>query len=189
MNSSTKERNLIGILAVLVAGAIIFFWFRPTVARYATTRLALATREAEVNLLTERKKRLSSLASQVAAKQSDLDRLFVAVPTTEAQIPEIIAAIVAMTSESGVELVSLQPGAGQSKGTVSSQTTVTVSVRGGFAEIIALTERLERNLRPATIRSATLAGAGSEGDLGRLAATFQISFARAVTVGSNGGGQ
>lgn len=178
----TDERLLIAVLAILVAGGVMYFFLRPMITDYRENRLALAARTIEVSDLTERKALLTRLSGDVDSSQGVLDKLFVAVPDDDKQTAEIIAQLADMTQATGLRIVSIQPVQTGRRRTVASQSTISLTVEGGYAEIVALAELLEKNLRPATVSSATLARTGEVADSGELSATFQIAFLRAAAV-------
>lgn len=170
----TENHGTILVVAVVAVLAIGYFLLAPLMTDYRAHRLDRAARRTEIENLKTQKATLDRLKSELATNAAEVVRLSLAVPAEE-NPADLVAQVAALVAESGLTLTTLQPAQG---GSETSETVMTVTVSGTYPSLITLTENLEKNLRPAKVRSLNLVESRSEEAAGVLSATLEIAFSR-----------
>lgn len=170
-----KDTNSIVVLAILLSLAIGIFAIRPLLTSYRGDLASAAASKEEETQLIDAKASLVKLQQEFSVRSNEVTSLLSAIPS-DVQIPELVSQINSLASASLVSLLTIQPNLVEG----SSDTSITLTVSGGYSNIIALAENLEKNLRPAQIQTLNIIKTDANSD--QLMVTIGILFAQGSVV-------
>lgn len=178
--ASTPLWSLVGILVVVAAW---FWWLVPT-ARTIRSVSAEATELATTRSdLEARHAYLATMATQIPAHKDEARLIQLAAPT-DPSYPELLAALEAMATASGVTLVQVQP---QAANTDPSQVVMNVGVSGTYEALASFIRASEAFVRPMGVRSLSVTTASSVESTALVTATISFGVAIAPSGGQVGG--
>ncbi len=164
----------VGLLGVAAMG---YFYVAPAIAKLKESRAAAQAKQNDVTAMTDQIAQIDQIGQQLAAQTESLKLLNLAVPATPA-FDQLLMALAAMASQSGVELSTVTPAVGS---TGASTPSASVSVKGTYTGIHLFLENAAKNIRPLTITNLGLAAATVEGQATPLiTATMTMTAAQAV---------
>lgn len=177
---SDHERNLlISTIAIVVSIGLGYFFLRPQLQAYHEKSIRAQALAIDVQTLEDRMAQIEKLEKDFITYRSQLDQLRVAAPPSE-DYPELLVQLQTLADRSGVTISSITPG--RNVEAVDS-VPITLTVRSSFPQMLDFAQRIEKNLRPATVKSVSLIdGTEATGDE-PLNGTIQLDFARTAAAG------
>jgi Tfp pilus assembly protein PilO len=178
------------MLIGLIAGGVVLvllWWFvlwTPTSKDLEDTQKQTESAERAQDSLRATLARLQSLARNAPQQQATLRRLEAAVPET----PDLAAFIIEanrIAAESGIEFLSIAPAppAADPAGGGTSSINLTISIRGGFFQVLEYLNRLETLERVVVVDTINLGGdSGAAGAAAAAAATPSSATSGAGTL-------
>lgn len=167
---------LLGIVGAVAAG---YFYVAPEVSELRQLRLNSQALAADRQAYELQISQVTALDTRLDAQQSVLDQLAVAIPARPA-VDELIVALQAMASQSGIILSTIQPAAESSSDGVSA----TISARGSYSGLHLFLEELAKNQRPIKVTELALSAASDVTGASLVNASIQLV---AATVGAGSG--
>lgn len=167
---------LIGILGV---GAIGYFYVAPQVRALKDIRLSGAALAADKLAYEVQISQIAALDTRLTVQETALDQLSLAVPDQPA-VDELIVALQAIASKSGIVLSSIQPAAEGSTAGVS----VLIAARGSYSGLHLFLEELGKNQRPIKVTELALNAASDVTGASLVNASMQLVAATASQSGA-----
>lgn len=168
-----NKSNIITIISLIGIVVVGFWGTYPMITQLKDVNLANRAKAQEITLTESKINNLNTLKTDFQRFQTEVSMLSVVAPTTD-QLPEILVQIETMAKKSGLEVSSIQPD----KASSSSQTDVNLSVKGSFAATLSFLQNLEKNIRPAQVKSLTI-NSGKLGQSTSLTTNFSLGFLKA----------
>lgn len=129
----------IGLIGLV---AITYLYTAPQMAALKEARAATQAREGDNQDVQGQIAQVAQISQQLAAQEAALTQLSLAAPVGAAT-DQLLVALQAIASESGVILVSVQPS-----GADTAQASAAVSLRGSYTGVHLFFELLQKNIRP-----------------------------------------
>lgn len=164
----------VGILGVLAMG---YFYVAPQMTELKTARATTQAREKDAAALETQITQVNQIAQQLNSQQSALQQLALAAPSSSAY-DQLLIALQAIASESGVVLSTVQPASGNT--TAGQQVNVTISLKGSYGGMHLFLENTAKNIRPLTITNLSLTSAADVTGASLLNATLIVTAAQAI---------
>lgn len=147
---------LLPLLVAIFCFGLGYLVIYPKISELKNLNTQIAAVNKDSINLQEKTSNLKILQSKFARASSDVELLKVALPADE-QMAEIIQQLQTLASKSGMLVKSIRP----SIGPVSDETLLAVSLEGTFSNLVTFSENLEKNVRPANIKSVNMASSDS----------------------------
>jgi Tfp pilus assembly protein PilO len=162
-NKSDKKSNSAAIIAsICVIGiiAIGYFYIYPNVDSLKKINTDVEAKIAEISKYQDNISALNILKNQYSQISTQLSKLGLAVPA-DADMPDLLTQVEYMANSSGMKLNSIQPGKETAKGVVP----VTINLKGDFTGLNNFVTMLEKNIRPAGIKTINITSVSGEESL------------------------
>lgn len=148
---------LLPFLMVLICIALGYFIISPKIAEIKSTNTSIAAKDKDTQALQEKIDGLKSLKSKFAVAPDDVNLLKIVTSDSE-QMPEIIEQITAIANKSGMLVKSIKPDSRQ----VAGETLLSLQLGGDYLGLISFSENLEKNVRPAGVKSINMSSGLSD---------------------------
>lgn len=158
-DSKTNRSAIIAAFSVIAILAIGYFYISPNIGALKTLNIQVDAKIAEITKYNDNVSALNVLKSQLAQISDQLNKLGLAVPSND-DMPDALTQIESMANNSGLKVNSIQPGK-ESTGIVP----ITVNLKGDYIGLANFITKLEKNIRPANIKSINIASASGENNL------------------------
>jgi Tfp pilus assembly protein PilO len=163
------NRNLIGIIAIVLAVILGFFLLRPKITSVRDVSIQKEVSLRRVKLKESRLEALRTLSGIFSTQAQDVDALLRALPT-EPEIPDVLVTIESMTRESGLSLETIAPSVDKTKQVVS----LSLDGKADMAALERFFQAVADNRRPISISQVTMTKDQSSNALNY---NFIVSFA------------
>lgn len=154
VNRENKVQNTTSIypLLIILVCALLGYWvINPKIVEIKEYNTSIAAKEKDTTTLDEKIQNLKSLQKQFTASPSDVEILNLAI-ADDPQMPEIIEQLTSMASKSGMTIKSIRPDYRDA----TNETVVGITLRGDYINLINYITEIEKNLRPASVKSLNL---------------------------------
>ena len=147
------------LMMAVVGGAgilVVFYMFllRPNLDRASGLLQEQVKAEQQLETATNSLKRLKSLEKQSRTYEAQLIKAKKALPD-EAEVSALLVELSSIVTDSGMEMDSFSPGAAAASGSAQSM-PVTLSLKGGFFDLLDLLSRLQTAPRYLKIMGLTI---------------------------------
>jgi Tfp pilus assembly protein PilO len=166
----------IGILGVL---GMSYFYVAPRMATLKEARAITQAKEQDSVALQAQITQVDKTAKELNAQPEVLKQLALAVPSSTAY-DQLLVALQAITSESGVILSSIHPTSGVATG-AAQQATATLAIKGSYSGVHLFLETIAKNIRPLKVTNLALTSAVDATGVSLLNATLIVTAAQAIT--------
>jgi Tfp pilus assembly protein PilO len=174
----------VGLIGVL---GISYFYVAPQMSSLRQARAVTLAKADDIQKLQDEITKTNEIGLSLAGQKDALNQLALAAPAT-ASFDQILVALQAIASQSGVILSSVQPVAS----TTSQQATATIALKGTYDGVHLFLENLAKNIRPVSVTNMALVSATDNSGASLLNATLTITAAQAQTIApaaTSGGNQ
>lgn len=179
--AATSGRSNDALWAVLgLAGlvAITYLYTAPQMQALKDARAASLARQQDNQDIQAQIAQVGQLGQQLESQQAALTQLGLAAPVGAAT-DQLLVALQAIASESGVILLSVQP-----TGADAAQASAVVTLRGSYTGVHLFFELLEKNIRPLPATNVSIASAADATGIALLNVSATISAAQVVGAAS-----
>ena len=163
-----------GVLGLLGAFVVGYFYVLPSVRELKTTRLAASALAADAQSLQTTINLVTATDQSLGEHQAAIDRLALAVPDHPA-FDELLVSLSAIASASGVVVPTMQPLTAASG---ESGAGVSLTVRGSYSGIHLFLELVSQNLRPLKVTQLTLSSTSDVTGASLISASLSLVAAR-----------
>jgi len=164
----------VGILGVL---GMSYFYVAPRMTELKEARAVTQAKEQDSVALEAQIVQVDQTAKQLNARTDVLKQLALAAPSSMAY-DQLLVALQAITSESGVIMSSVHPTSGATGAT--QQATATLAIKGSYTGVHLFLETVAKNIRPLTITNLALTSAVDAKGVSLLNATLTVTAAQAI---------
>lgn len=166
----------VGLLGVAAMG---YFYVLPSVTSLKDARATVKAKEQDNQEVQDQITQVTRIGAQLASQQTALQQLGLAVPSGAA-FDQLLIALSAIASSSGVELSSVQPVAVTASGAATQGASATISLKGSYSGVHLFLENLAKNIRPVTIANLAIASSADEKNVSLLTVTMTLTAAQAA---------
>lgn len=162
-NKPDKKNNSAAIIAsISVIGiiAIGYFYIYPNIDGLKQLNTQVEAKISEISKYQDNISALNILKNQYSQISGQISKLGLAIPA-DADMPNLLTQVEYMANSSGMKLNSIQPGKETAKGVVP----VTINLKGDFTGLNNFVTMLEKNIRPANIKTINIASVSNEESL------------------------
>lgn len=157
-------------IVAIICLALGYFIISPKVTSLYELNTQIAAKQKDTANLQEKIDNLTNLKLKFEQSSDDVDLLKMVLASSDQQ-PEIINQLTAIASKSGMEIKAIKPYDMQ----VTGSTSIMVTLKGDYAGLIVFCSNLEKNIRPAAIKSVNLTSSKQE-DQNYFEASLIINF-------------
>lgn len=166
----------VGILGVL---GMSYFYVAPQMTALKEARAITQAKEQDSATLQAQITQVDQTAKQLNAQPESLKQLALAAPSSTAY-DQLLVALQAIASESGVILSSIHPTSGVATTGATQQATATLAIKGSYSGVHLFLETVAKNIRPLTITNLALTSAVDAKGVSLLNATLIVTAAQAI---------
>lgn len=165
----------------LGAAVVLLVWFQgvsPKLSQFKEVSLQAAAKEREAEGLEKRVSDVKLFDTQKKQDKKGYNELLVAMPL-DAKAEDVFVMLEKMAQDSGVSIADIQISDENGENAASNTANFSLSVKGEFGKIVALSDAIRQNIRPIVVDNIALAARDSQGEEGapsELAATFDLGF-------------
>lgn len=177
--ASRSNDILWAAVAILGVLAIGYFYVGPKITELKEARAVTLAKERDAQTIEAEIIKVNQIAQQLTAQTDTLKQLDLAAPTAAAY-DQLLVALQALASESGVTLSSIQPTTAANTVGAVQQVSATVGLKGSYSGVHLFLESVVKNIRPITITNLALTNATDAKGASLLNATLLVSAAQVV---------